>query len=42
MKIKYILIFCLLIVMIYGIALGDFLETWRNGATLCTSCIGLN
>jgi len=42
MNIKYLLIILLLIVMVFGIALGDYLETWRNGATLCTSCIGLN
>jgi len=42
MRIRLILIGFLILVMIYGIALGDYWEIWRNGATLCTSCIGLN
>jgi len=34
MTIKTIIMFILFIILVYGIALGDFLETWRT-------CIGL-
>jgi len=30
----YILLGMFIVMMLYGIAGGEFLETWRNGATL--------
>jgi hypothetical protein len=34
MKLQYILIITFIVMLAFGIAQGDFTETWLNGATL--------
>jgi hypothetical protein len=34
MKLQYFLIVVFIVMLLVGIAQGDFLETWMNGATL--------
>lgn len=34
MKLQYILIVAFIAMLLFGIAQGDFIETWMNGATL--------
>lgn len=31
---RVIVLALLIALLVYGIAVGDFMETWRNGATL--------
>ncbi len=34
MNIRYIILTMLILIMLAGIILGDFMETWKNGALL--------
>ena len=33
-NVKYIILVILIVLLIYGLVTGEFVETWRNGATL--------